>query len=355
MMAHSANISTTLNASDHAPNLAGLSQSGHTTVAVFLGIILVLGCVNNLLVLLLFVCFKEIRTPLNMILLNISLSDLSVCVFGTPFSFAASIYRRWLIGHKGCKWYGFANSLFGIVSLISLSLLSYERYATVLKSTKADSTNYKKAWVYIAFSWFYSLVWTLPPLFGWSKYGPEGYGTTCSVIWHLRSPNNASYIICLFLFCLILPVLLMAYCYGRIIQAIRGVGKINQMTAQTREHRILLMVISMVTFYLLCWLPYGTVALIGTFGNADLITPTCSVIPSILAKSSTVINPVIYVIMNKQIYKECKHRNQVTQPKQSLLMFILHMSFHLLPIPSHTLLFPSHSKSNKSIEIYCKC
>lgn len=45
-----------------------------------------------------------------------------VCIFGTPFSFAASIYGRWLIGLSGCKWYGFANSLFGKSLTFSLSL-----------------------------------------------------------------------------------------------------------------------------------------------------------------------------------------------------------------------------------------
>ncbi|KAG7465114.1 hypothetical protein MATL_G00172730 [Megalops atlanticus] len=94
-------------------DLSGLSRTGHTVVAVFLGLIFVLGFLNNLLVLLIFAKFQSLRTPINLILLNISVSDMLVCIFGTPFSFAASLHGRWLIGHHGCKWYGFANSLFG--------------------------------------------------------------------------------------------------------------------------------------------------------------------------------------------------------------------------------------------------
>ncbi|KAF1383439.1 hypothetical protein PFLUV_G00131910 [Perca fluviatilis] len=56
----------------------------------------------------------------------------------------------------------------------------------------------------------------------------------------------------------------------------------------------------MVIFYLLCWLPYGIMALMATFGSPGLVTPVASIIPSLLAKTSTVINPVIYVFMNKQ-------------------------------------------------------
>lgn len=91
----------------------GLSRTGHTAVAVLLGTILVAGISSNSLVLLVFVKYRSLWTPINFILLNINLSDILVCVFGTPFSFAASLQGRWLIGERGCMWYGFANSLFG--------------------------------------------------------------------------------------------------------------------------------------------------------------------------------------------------------------------------------------------------
>ncbi|XP_018410541.1 PREDICTED: pinopsin-like [Nanorana parkeri] len=283
---------------------AGLSRTAHNLVAVFLGCILVQGSLYNSMVLIIFVKFEAVRTPINMILLNISVSDLLVCVFGTPFSFAASVSGRWLIGRRGCVWYGFCNSLFGIVSLVSLSLLSYERYLTVLKCEKVDASNYRKAWICIIGSWLYSLFWTMPPLFGWSSYGLESSGTTCSVVWHSKSQNNVSYIVCLFLFCLILPLLVMIFSYGHIVKVIRGqMGRINLSTAQKREHHLLFMVLCMITCYLFCWMPYGLVSLITTFGKPGIISPTVGIIPSILAKSSTCVNPLIYIFMNKQFYR----------------------------------------------------
>ncbi|XP_028571693.2 pinopsin-like [Podarcis muralis] len=282
-----------------------LGRTGHLTMAVCLGVILLLGSLSNLLVMLIFVKFQAIRTPINLILLNISLSDLLVCVFLTPFSFASSVRGRWLLGKAGCKWYGFANSLFGIVSLVSLSILSYERYATVLRrEAKPVVSSYTKSWLCIIGSWIYSLFWTLPPLFGWSSYGPEGSGTSCSVSWHAKSPSNISYIICLFIFCLVLPLLTMIYCYGKILQMIRKqVCRLQLPSVQKREHHILFMIVSMVTCYLLCWMPYGIVSLIVTFGQPGTISPSVSIIPSILAKTSTFVNPILYVLLNKQFYK----------------------------------------------------
>ncbi|XP_020374117.2 opsin-3-like [Rhincodon typus] len=279
-----------------------LSPSGHLVAAVCLGSIGLLGFTNNMLVLLLFCRYKVLRSPINLLLANISVSDLLVCTLGTPFSFAASARQRWLIGEMGCIWYGFANTVFGTVSLISLTILSYDRYITITGATEADKTNYSKAFAWISFSWIYSLIWTLPPLFGWSQYGPEGPGTTCSVNWHSKDTANVSYIVCLFVFCLVIPFLVIVYCYGKILLTVRKV-RVSNSTGRAREHKVLLMVTSMVACFLLCWLPYGVVALVATFGRPGLVSPAASIIPSILAKSSTVYNPIIYVFLNKQFYR----------------------------------------------------
>ncbi|KAG7258288.1 hypothetical protein CRUP_013553 [Coryphaenoides rupestris] len=95
------------------PPLLLLSRGGHTAVSVCLGSIMVLGFLNNLLVLVLFCRFRALRTPVNVLLLNISVSDLLVCVCGTTLSFASSLRAHWLYGRHGCMWYGFVNSCFG--------------------------------------------------------------------------------------------------------------------------------------------------------------------------------------------------------------------------------------------------
>ncbi|XP_056594348.1 teleost multiple tissue opsin b [Triplophysa dalaica] len=291
---------------DESHSEHSLSPTGHLVVAVCLGFIGTFGFLNNTLVLVIFCRYKVLRSPMNCFLVSISVSDLLVCVLGTPFSFAASTQGRWLIGQAGCVWYGFANSFLGVVSLISLAVLSYERYCTMMGATQADSSNYRKVAMGIAFSWIYSMVWTIPPLFGWSRYGPEGPGTTCSVNWTAKTANNVSYIVCLFIFCLILPFAVIVYSYGRLLQAITQVSRITTVVSRKREQRVLFMVVTMVVCYLLCWLPYGIMALMATFGRPGLITPAASIVPSVLAKTSTVINPIIYIFMNKQFCR-CFH------------------------------------------------
>lgn len=90
-----------------------LSPTGHLVVAVCLGFIGTSGFFSNFLVLALFCRYRALRTPMNLLLVSISASDLMVSVLGTPFSFAASTQGRWLIGRTGCVWYGFVNACLG--------------------------------------------------------------------------------------------------------------------------------------------------------------------------------------------------------------------------------------------------
>lgn len=79
------------------------------------------------------------------------------------------------------------------------------------------------------------------------------------------------------------------------------VRNVSSVVTRRREQRVLVMVVTMVACYLVCWLPYGVAALIATFGPRDFLTPEASITPSLLAKCSTVINPFIYIFMNKQV------------------------------------------------------
>ena len=102
-------------------------------------------------------------------------------------------------------------------------MLSYDRYSTLTVYHKRGP-NYRRPLLAVGGIWLYSLFWTVPPLLGWSSYGLEGAGTSCSVSWTLRTTASHSYIICLFIFCLGLPVLIMVYCYSRLLHAVKQVS-----------------------------------------------------------------------------------------------------------------------------------
>uniref|UniRef100_A0A8C5I8Q2 G-protein coupled receptors family 1 profile domain-containing protein n=1 Tax=Junco hyemalis TaxID=40217 RepID=A0A8C5I8Q2_JUNHY len=177
-----------------------LGPGGRLAAAVCLGAVGSLGFCSNLLVLLLFWRFPALRSPINLLLLNMALSDLLGCALGTPLGLLrgengvawAAPGMGWDgmgwdgmgwdgmgwdgMGWDGMGWDGMGQLWFGtgIISLISLAVLSYERCCTMTRTAEPDTTNYRKAWAAIILSWTYSLLWTVPPLLGWSSYGPEG-------------------------------------------------------------------------------------------------------------------------------------------------------------------------------------
>lgn len=110
------------------------SAGTYELLALLVATIGMLGLCNNLLVLVLYYKFKRLRTPTNLFLVNISLSDLLVSVFGVSLTFMSCLRSRWVWDAAGCVWDGFSSSLFGgcwgrgrrlsLLVLLALSLLA---------------------------------------------------------------------------------------------------------------------------------------------------------------------------------------------------------------------------------------
>lgn len=72
-------------------------------------------------------------------------------------------------------------------------------------------------------------------------------------------------------------------------------------TTQKAEKEVTRMVILMVLGFMLAWTPYAVVAFwIFTNKGADF-TATLMSVPAFFSKSSSLYNPIIYVLMNKQV------------------------------------------------------
>lgn len=67
------------------------------------------------------------------------------------------------------------------------------------------------------------------------------------------------------------------------------------------EVHVARMVVVMVLAFLLTWLPYAAVALSVVVDSSLRIHPIVATVPVVLAKSSAVYNPIIYIFMNRQV------------------------------------------------------
>ncbi|XP_060896721.1 opsin-3 [Labrus mixtus] len=289
--------------SDHHLFAAGT----YKLLALTIGTIGVFGFCNNVVVIILYCKFKRLRTPTNLLLVNISVSDLLVSVIGINFTFAACVQGGWKWSPATCVWDGFSNSLFGIVSIMTLAALAYERYIRVVHAQVVD---FPWVWRAMAHIWLYSLAWTGAPLLGWNRYKLEIHRLGCSLDWASKDPNDASFILLFLLACFFVPVGIMIYCYGNILYTVQMLRSIQDLqTVQIikilrYEKKIAVMFFLMISCFLVCWTPYAVVSMMEAFGRKSMVSPTLAIIPSFFAKSSTFYNPLIYVFMSRK-FRRC--------------------------------------------------
>ncbi|XP_063312619.1 opsin-3-like [Pelobates fuscus] len=278
------------------------TQDTYELLALTVTIFGILGFCNNLLVLILYCKFQRLRTPSNLLLANISLSDLFFSVFGASFTFVSCMRRWWAWESTACIFEGFIKSLFGLVSVFTFTVLAYERYGRVIHDKVID---FPWGWRAITWVWIYSALWASAPLIGWNRYTYEIHGLDCSLNWIPSGPKEISFVLVFFIACLAVPMGIMLFCYGQILYAIRKLRSVpNLHTSQAvkildYEIYVAKMSCLVILAFLCYWMPYAVMSLLATCG-IGLVTPTNAMIPSFLAKSIAVSNPVIYLFMSKK-------------------------------------------------------
>ncbi|KAH7965993.1 hypothetical protein HPB49_012504 [Dermacentor silvarum] len=135
---------------------------------VVLGIISVMG---NSMVIYIMTTTKSLRTPTNMLVVNLAFSDWCMMAFMMPTMAANCFAETWILGPFMCEVYGMVGSLFGCGAIWSMVMITLDRYNVIVRGVAAAPLTHKKAALMIFFVWFWALSWTLLPFFGWSRYG----------------------------------------------------------------------------------------------------------------------------------------------------------------------------------------
>ncbi|XP_057703495.1 melanopsin-A-like isoform X2 [Corythoichthys intestinalis] len=287
----------------------------HYTIGSVILAIGITGMVGNFLVIYAFSRSRSLRTPANMFIINLAVTDLLMCVTQAPVFFTSSMHKRWIFGEKACELYAFCGALFGICSMMTLTVIAVDRYFVITRPlTSIGVLSRKRALAVLAAAWAYSLAWSLPPFFGWSAYVPEGLLTSCTWDYVTFTPSVRAYTMLLFVFVFLLPLAVIVSCYVFIFRAVRrtnktvgkmsssglthvssrdSVKKFNRLQNEWKMAKIALIVILL---YVVSWSPYSTVALTAFAGYADILTPYMNSVPAVIAKASAIHNPIIYAI-----------------------------------------------------------
>ncbi|XP_067091788.1 melanopsin-A [Osmerus mordax] len=296
----------------HAFPTVDVPDHAHYTIGVVILAIGITGMVGNFLVIYAFSRSRSLRTPANMFIINLAITDLLMCVTQAPIFFTTSMHKRWIFGEKGCELYAFCGALFGICSMITLTVIAVDRYFVITRPLASIGVmSRKRAFLILVGAWLYSLGWSLPPFFGWSAYVPEGLLTSCTWDYVTFTPSVRAYTMLLFIFVFFIPLIIIMYCYVFIFKAIRHTNKavckvggsngssrdsIKSFRRLKNEWKMAKIALIVILLYVISWSPYSIVALTAFAGYADILTPYMNSVPAVIAKASAIHNPIIYAI-----------------------------------------------------------
>lgn len=287
----------TVDVPDHAHYILG-------SVILLVG---VTGMLGNALVIYVFCRSPALRTPGNLLVVNLAAADFLMSVTQSPAFFVASLHRHWVFGELACELYAFCGALFGITSMMTLTAIAVDRcLAITLTLALPGGAGRRRVCAAAVGAWLYSLGWSLPPFFGWSAYVPEGLQTSCSWDYMTFTATVRAYTILLFIFVFFIPLAVIAGCYLAIFKVVRqagqeverlGCGESNRAYERLRsEWRMAKVALGVILLFVVSWSPYSAVALTATAGYSHLLTPYMNSVPAVIAKASAIHNPIIYAI-----------------------------------------------------------
>jgi len=300
----------------------------HPFFTYFCGLYMLIGGIiafaGNVMVLKIFGHNKALRTPANMLIVNLAVSDLGIVVGLFP----ECIYNfflggPWRFGYWGCQIHAFSGAFCGFSQIITLTFVAIDRYNVIVKGMSGTPLTYKKVTSWIAIGWIWSFFWAISPLaIGWgAPYAIDGMLGSCSYDMFTQDMNHKSFLMSMT--CVVsFHILIIVACYFFIVRAVfdheeslraqakkmnvtslRSTPEQQQLSAEMRAAKVAIM---NVTLWIITWAPFVVNAMFGVWGNPSFINPIVSEIPILFAKTSCCWNPIIYALSHPKLQQSMK-------------------------------------------------
>ncbi|KAM6962572.1 opsin 7, group member a [Aplochiton taeniatus] len=290
---------------DNSTFHSSIPEAADLAVAVVYSVFGVCSLVGNTMLLYVSHKKKKLLKPAEFFIINLAVSDLGMTLSLYPMAVTSSIYHRWLYGETVCLVYAFCGVLFGICSLTTLTILSTVCCLKVCYPLYGNRFSPGHARVLMACAWAYALLFALSPLAQWGAYGPEPYGTACCIDWSRSNAEGVarSYTVALFLCCYVLPCTVITSSYSQILRTVRESRRAVQHHLAPQTHMgniqtvIVKLSVAVCIGFFAAWSPYALVSMWAAFGHVESIPPMAFAVPAMFAKSSTLYNPLVYLLL----------------------------------------------------------
>lgn len=293
-------------------------NGGHTLftlIALSLGNVLgiILGTIGNLLVILVVVFNREMRSPTNLFIANLSAADFLVTGICMPIFFVYNVimWPTWPFGNATCRLVSYLVHVSVMASALNLLSISYDRFVSVYYPMKRVVT-INRAKIIVASIWLLSLLLLMPSMFHHEVIDTNLNGKTvkmCTEKWNTEKQKHSYQmyrVSCYFLF--LVQITVVYFLIGRRLQKRQLPGfqtteNKNKLVLQKRK--VTKMLFLVVMCFALSWLPYITNKLLNIFPPSKTFkTPNVFVfVGNFLGLLNSCINPVLYAVLNHNFFK----------------------------------------------------
>ncbi|XP_078680130.1 neuropeptide FF receptor 2-like [Branchiostoma floridae x Branchiostoma belcheri] len=291
-------------------------------VAFFVAIIL-LSVVGNALVCAVVCRNQNLRSATSYFIVNLALSDLMVTVLCMPVTLVNHIFTGWRLGELICK----LTSLQGVAvaaSAFTLVVIAVDRYRAVMDAM-APKLNGRQSLAILGFIWVLSFAVMVPHalVLGTAEryHGRENDTMVICKEWWQSDGHRQANTLTVFVSCYLVPLLIIAILYIRIIIRIglrqKSFGteprterqRQKQLGYSDKKVTMIRMLILVVVLFALSWLPYHVVILMVDFKhftNAEIQSMYLYAYPVVhwLGYCNSTMNPILYGYCNRNFRKE---------------------------------------------------
>ncbi|XP_029937940.1 G-protein coupled receptor 135 [Myripristis murdjan] len=303
-----ASTPSVLSAAERNSVLQGITVAAQALVLLS---IFLLSSLGNSAVVIVIIKHRQLRTVTNAFIMSLSLSDFLTAVLCLPFSFVMLFSKDgvWMFGDQFCVANGFFNTCFGIISTLTMTLISFDRYYAIVRQPQAKIGRQKATQLLVAV-WLTAVIFSLP----WyllvqtpTEIHKRGF-YHCMYVFHSgTSRMGTAYSIFLIVVCYLLPFSLMCFCHYNICKTVRlSEIRVRPVTTYAyllrfySEMRTATTVLIMIVFIIFCWGPYCLMGLVTAMGDYTF-NPAMDTVAIWLAWANGAINPLIYALRNPNI------------------------------------------------------
>ncbi|ETN64002.1 opsin-1 [Anopheles darlingi] len=271
----------------------------HSIIGFAIFVLGVISIIGNGMVIYIFSTAKSLRTPSNLFVVNLALSDFLMMATNAFTMVYNCWFETWSLGVLMCDLYAFTGSLFGCCSIWTMTMIAMDRYNVIVKGLAGKPLTNSGAILRIFICWLIGVVWGILPMLGWNRYVPEGNMTACGTDYLTDDWFHKSYILVYSVFVYYIPLFTIIYAYVFIIKAVSAHEKNMREQAKrmnvsslrssddgkSAEMKLAKIALVTISLWFMAWTPYTIINYTGVFKTAS-ITPLATIWGSVFAKAN---------------------------------------------------------------------